>query len=60
MSRLPLAWLVKVCPRRPAITAPAEIAPFDANWLSLLTATLTVTVPAAVSNAPQSAAPRVV
>ena len=58
LSRLPLAWLVKVEPRNPASTEPAEIEPFAANWLSLLTATLMVTVPFVVSNAPQSAAPR--
>src|SRR5215203_3892743 len=58
MSRLPLAWLVKVVPRRPANTEPAEMAPFDANWLSLLTATLMVTVPFVVLKAPQSASPR--
>jgi hypothetical protein len=60
MSRLTLAWLVKAEPRRPASTEPAEMAPFGANWLSLLTATLTVTVPAAVSKTPQSASPRCV
>jgi hypothetical protein len=59
-SSLVPTWLEKVWPRRPASTEPFVIAPLDANWLSLLTATLMVMVPAAVSNAPQSAAPRCV
>ena len=50
--------LEEVWPRSPARIFPLPIAPLEANGLSFAVETLTVIVPAAVSNMPQSALPR--